>query len=213
MPDTALWVEWTYQSGGGSSTVFPDGCRDLILTETGSFTTELDLTPRLTNLRSGARLTGFRLRPGVALAPSDTRPDGSDIDAIRRFLETHAIRDPATEDIITALSGGDDDPATLGHSDAARRSLQRRFQRRGLPPPQVWRGLARARRAAMLLNGPLPLAEIALICGYSDQAHLTRECRRWFGAPPARLRKDRTALTILSQPGLGNWTGEQISIR
>jgi AraC family transcriptional regulator len=33
-----------------------------------------------------------------------------------------------------------------------------------------------------------PISEIALAAGFSDQSHLTRLCRRQFGAPPARLR-------------------------
>ena len=34
-----------------------------------------------------------------------------------------------------------------------------------------------------------PLVDIALSAGYSDQAHLTREMRRWLGLTPGALRR------------------------
>ena len=39
-----------------------------------------------------------------------------------------------------------------------------------------------------LLESAIPIAEIGFICGYSDQAHLTREFKRRLGVPPARYR-------------------------
>ena len=42
---------------------------------------------------------------------------------------------------------------------------------------------------------------------------MTRDFVRWFGATPAVLRRDHGLLGTLDQPGLGNWAGEQISIR
>ncbi|MEC9402698.1 MAG: helix-turn-helix domain-containing protein, partial [Pseudomonadota bacterium] len=93
------------------------------------------------------------------------------------------------------------------------RTLQRRFREQGLPPPEYWRLLARARRAAGLLATEVPLVEIAAVCGFSDQAHMTRDLRRWFGRSPAQLRRDPDSLSLLSQPALGNWIGEQISTR
>ena len=68
-----------------------------------------------------------------------------------------------------------------------------------------------ARPAALSVD--LPLAAVAVSLGYSDQAHMTRDCLNWFGQSPARLRRDHAARAILAQPGLGNWTGVQISMR
>jgi AraC-like DNA-binding protein len=39
-----------------------------------------------------------------------------------------------------------------------------------------------------LLKSEIPIAEIGFVCGYSDQAHLTREFNRRVGVPPARYR-------------------------
>jgi AraC-like DNA-binding protein len=59
----------------------------------------------------------------------------------------------------------------------------------------------------------VPLADIACAAGCADQAHMTRDVVRWFGVTPAELRRNRELLGTLDQPGRGNWTGEQISIR
>jgi AraC-like DNA-binding protein len=83
----------------------------------------------------------------------------------------------------------------------------------GGPSPDFWRLLGRARRAAGLLGAGWALADAAIESGYSDQAHMTRAFRRWIGAPPAALCADTGLLSDVTQPGLGNWTGEQISTR
>jgi len=43
-------------------------------------------------------------------------------------------------------------------------------------------------RAAMLLSADLSLAEIALIVGFSSQAHFTQVFRKLTGTTPARSR-------------------------
>jgi AraC-like DNA-binding protein len=40
-----------------------------------------------------------------------------------------------------------------------------------------------------LLESGMAIAEIGFVCGYSDQAHLTREFNRRMGVPPARYRE------------------------
>ena len=47
----------------------------------------------------------------------------------------------------------------------------------------------RLQRALRLLDGELPLAQVALEAGYADQSHLTREITRRLGLPPAHLRR------------------------
>lgn len=57
----------------------------------------------------------------------------------------------------------------------------------GLTPKRYTRVL-RFNRAIEALAGPAPpaLAELALRCGYADQAHFTHEFRRLAGVPPSR---------------------------
>lgn len=73
-----------------------------------------------------------------------------------------------------------------GVSDAyASRSLRRSH---GLSP-QLLRRELRLRRALSLLAEDQPLADIAAICGFADQSHLSRVVRACTGLPPARLRR------------------------
>lgn len=93
------------------------------------------------------------------------------------------------------------------------RTLQRLLRQKGLPAPDFWRRLGRARQAACLLRDSTNLTSIAYEAGYSDQAHMTRDFRRWFGLTPSQLRANSQCLLDVTQSGLGNWTGEQISIK
>lgn len=58
-------------------------------------------------------------------------------------------------------------------------------------PPHAYVMIRRAERAKrlMLLDDPIPLAEIALRCGLSDQAHLSRMFRKIVGDSPGTWRR------------------------
>jgi len=58
----------------------------------------------------------------------------------------------------------------------------------GLPPHQHLMKL-RVERAKRLLQGPMPIVEIALACGFAHQEHLTRIFRRMTGMTPASFRR------------------------
>jgi AraC-like DNA-binding protein len=216
---------WTHRvRHAGRVTVYPDGCRDVLIIRCAGEPAEVQLTPhdlrpRLAALSAGSALQGFRLRPGglvsgkvlraIAVAPGQAEAIlGNDLRTSEEAERAiHALCEPGAT--VVGASGD------LGLSV---RSLQRLFRDKGLPPPDYWRLLARVRRAAALLGGPLPLAVIAADCGYSDQAHLTRAMVRWIGKTPGQLRRDDATRSLLAQPALGNWsegvaTGEQISTR
>jgi AraC family transcriptional regulator len=57
-----------------------------------------------------------------------------------------------------------------------------------------------ARAARLLLEGDLPLAEIALACGFTDQSHLTHVFRRYKGETPAVFRAGRKVRTRPAAP-------------
>jgi AraC-like DNA-binding protein len=44
----------------------------------------------------------------------------------------------------------------------------------------------------MMLMGDAPLSEIALTCGFSDQAHLSKRFRQYIGQTPGAWRRERT---------------------
>lgn len=66
--------------------------------------------------------------------------------------------------------------------------------------PRRWRQLLRIEHTKSLLaSNDLPIAEIALVCGFADQSHLTRVFSQIVGVPPARWRRrcvDDIAISI-----------------
>ncbi|MFO1077794.1 MAG: DUF6597 domain-containing transcriptional factor [Planctomycetota bacterium] len=58
-------------------------------------------------------------------------------------------------------------------------------ERTGLAPKLLAR-ILRLRAAAATRRPGEPLAALALRCGFADQAHLARDARELFGAPPSR---------------------------
>ncbi|WP_236809152.1 helix-turn-helix domain-containing protein [Amycolatopsis albispora] len=70
-----------------------------------------------------------------------------------------------------------------------RQHLNRRFREQiGLGLKTAGR-IARLSRAAVLMTGPRPLAEIAAVTGYADQAHLNRDFRALTGCTPTEYRR------------------------
>jgi AraC family transcriptional regulator len=67
-------------------------------------------------------------------------------------------------------------------------TLSRVFSRHlGQAPLQYARAL-RLEKAVALLDGPLSLSELALACGFYDQAHFCRQFRRAYGRSPQAWR-------------------------
>ncbi|NWO07132.1 MAG: helix-turn-helix transcriptional regulator [Alteromonadaceae bacterium] len=56
-------------------------------------------------------------------------------------------------------------------------------------PPHAWVTRQRANRAKQLLRSDTPIAQIAVMCGFSNQSHLTRIFRNQTGQTPAQFRK------------------------
>lgn len=74
--------------------------------------------------------------------------------------------------------------------------LHRRFRAALGRTPAEWLAGFRLDQAVRLLEeGRLPIAEVALACGYSDQTALTRSLRRRRGTTPAALRRARQSVS------------------
>ncbi len=68
-------------------------------------------------------------------------------------------------------------------------ALHRRFKAQyGLSPMRYLAEQRMERAARLLATGELPLAELGISVGYSDQSAFTRAFRRHHGMPPARYR-------------------------
>ena len=79
----------------------------------------------------------------------------------------------------------DDAAAALGMS---RRTFQRTLAAENLSHQHIQSEVRFRFAGWYLLGSAIPIAEIGFVCGYSDQAHLTREFNRRVGIPPARYR-------------------------
>lgn len=197
------------------SVVVPDGCIDLIVVSCGStgrealHVTDWDFAPRLVRLAAGSSLTGYRLRPGAIINRAEFDIAGRDVSALETEIEDLTWHDREISEIIDALClSGNSVHGLARQQGVSERTLQRRFKDLSLPTPGFWRQLGRARRAVQALRCRVPLAEIALEYGYSDQAHMTREFVRWFGRTPVKIRRNPSAMKVLMQSGLGNWSEE-----
>lgn len=72
----------------------------------------------------------------------------------------------------------------------SRRHLVARFREQVGLPPKVLARVLRFQRSLRLRGAdgrPRPWAEVALACGYYDQAHLNRDFRQFAGCTPTEL--------------------------
>jgi AraC-like DNA-binding protein len=70
----------------------------------------------------------------------------------------------------------------------SRRHFVDRFRRHvGLAPKPAARVLRFSRAHALLTSGRCTVGDVAARCGYADQSHLVRECRRLAGCTPSEL--------------------------
>lgn len=76
--------------------------------------------------------------------------------------------------------------ALAERAGVSRRTLERVVKAELGLPPKVLASVLRFQRALELLDGGLPASIAALDAGYADQAHLSREFRRFAGRPPGQ---------------------------
>jgi AraC-like DNA-binding protein len=122
------------------------------------------------------RLGGRRMMSGAAeLIALTDRPNAAD--------DSRATRLRALIESAPAEQGPGDWAKAWNLSPSRFRALC--VELLGAPPIRLrqWARLKTAARALMDGAGP---AEAAAAAGYADQAHFTRQLRRWFGVSPAR---------------------------
>jgi AraC-like DNA-binding protein len=205
---------WQHTSITTQCTVVPpDGCRDLIWhalpgQKPNWFVTPLADSTYTVSSTIGERYCGFRMQPGAML------------DDVRLFalLETKEIDDP--QDVLPVLlecmrqdERLTDALASLAHHatvaiaakqlGVSERTLQRFVQTCTGRPPAYWKRLARVRRAALDLHRLPTLADCAAAHGYTDQAHMAHEFKRWLGAAPSAVMGQPQLLDALAASGYG----------
>jgi len=209
-PLACLWVR---VSDDDATPVLPDACADLIWQAgRGAFVAGPDTGPSPVTSARGTVFVGARFRPGAggaalglplselrdlrvgldeldrALAerlPGDLEPD----EALRRIAEiarTAPPPDAAIAEAARQLADPDTRVETLADDlGLSERQLRRRCHAGAGYGPKTLQRVLRFRRFLATANGDL--ARAALDAGYADQSHLTRECTRLAGQPPAAL--------------------------
>ena len=213
LPEGALEL-WRFTAPSHSQgLVFPDGCRDLIVSltvhaEPACFVTSLADQVETPEFMAGQQIVGVRLHAGAqfderALLDRLARHERFDSGDLLSAIGAEVRLDPLVHEVLAWLAEAprlDTARASLGLSA---RSLERLLMSRTGRTPVCWRNLARARRCARALFGAGPLIAIAADHGYADQAHMTRDMHRWFDASPARIRSDAKRFEALNHAGFG----------
>jgi AraC-like DNA-binding protein len=206
MSSSLVLASWTSQAGTGSALIIPDGCRDIILRERAGqppelFVSVLDNTARMAQLATGDRFRGLRLRPGVSVDETALLTlwrNSQDFGAVARNAGEFMHLEPDVAEALDAIGADRTAPSELGVSA---RTLQRLLERTTGRSPGYWRQLARVRRAGRAASRGARLSEVAAEHGYADQAHMTRDMRRWLGVSPSRLKCGSIVAELLCEPG------------
>ncbi len=205
----ALLGTWMHKTDQAEEVlVLPDGCVDLLLSWSARDGVRLrysalDARPSVKSIGPGVVMVGLRLSPGTHCKPLPYVDDARDAASAVSEAVCHS---PALKEALACLAREPRPCVSARHLGVQMRTLQRLILRHTGKSPGFWAGLARARRAAeMLIQGEVPLGEVAHEVGFSDQSHMKRETRRWFGASPAEIRRFAGTpshwLHQLSEPG------------
>jgi len=213
---SCVWVRRAGEEPGPPVRVLPDACVDLVWRRGhGVLVAGPDTAAHLTQLDPGDVLAGVRFAPGAAGAALDLPMDAlrdlrvaaEDLDG-RLALDGGLTPGQALTALLAVVRPVAPDRAVQAaarHPGPVARTArdlglsERQLHRRALHAvgygPKTLARILRFRRYLALADsdGARSLADLALESGYADQAHLTRECTRLAGLPPAQLRAARAA--------------------
>jgi AraC-like DNA-binding protein len=190
--------------------VLPDGCADLISYDSGRVEVVglYDQVAQPT-LAAGAHLRGIRFRPAAVAAAFGTPASllcnqTLPADSVLGSKFTRRLTDPYWVD--TWVRSVKPDPRmsaavcllaarsvheTARALDITARHLQRLVLAEVGLSPKTYQEIVRLRRFLDAIDTGAALAPAAASAGYADQAHLTRDIRRFCGLTPARLATER----------------------
>jgi hypothetical protein len=84
-----------------------------------------------------------------------------------------------------------------GPTSLSTRSAQRHFLQITGMTHQTMRQIERARFAVQLLTKGVSIADAVWLCGFYDQAHLTRSLQKWIGLTPVKIARAEIQLSFL----------------
>lgn len=224
-PTDAIEMLWQSRSDAAAGFVVPpDGRRDIIWTlldineqdNTGAvraYVTKTSRSAEEVSARPNQIWVGARLKPGVFVqhVPSDfddcsiCLPSDDLSQIANRFrnwiAEVRFQLPPKYIQTATALAHHTGGRASAGDlskaAGVAPRYLLRGFNKYLGLGPKAYLDIMRINRALQLrAQSSMSLTQIAVECGYADQAHFTRSCRRLIGCAPKEL-SDRVLLPRL----------------
>jgi AraC-like DNA-binding protein len=189
---------WTNDGGPRTQRILPDACADIVHAN-GRLTIAGPATRAHMTTVDG-RTFGVRFRiaaagPALGLPAAELR-DASvpledvwgaaadRIEATNAHELAEAVRRRGAPDPLVRAAAAGTPRQQLGIGD---RQLRRRFLDAVGYGPKTLERILRFQRFLRLATGDADLARLALDAGYADQAHLTRECTRLAGLPPAQL--------------------------
>ncbi len=207
------------------SLVIPDGCRDLIYKSSPGkrpvwFLSDLEDSSYQVPVAKGDVFRGYRLRPGANIQSEQllwslNGPEGKGAlpheltagdlaSRLESFTELKRELDQALNCLASDVSSIAQVANLLGVSV---RTLHRYIWQGTGRPPLFWLRLARVRKAGRAVTSSCSLAEslaeIAFDHGFSDQAHMSREFRKWLLITPSALRGGGTQGVQLLERGYG----------
>ncbi|MES2947667.1 MAG: helix-turn-helix domain-containing protein [Pseudomonadota bacterium] len=209
---TPVLQAWQHTSNSAASTVvLPDGCCDVILhVPPGQpphwFVTALADTAYEVPGTVGEQFWGFRLQPGACidearlLGTLQARPVCDAQDALP-WLDACVHVDPRVDQALHSLSVSASVAAAARQLGVSERTLQRLVFGATGRQPAYWKCLARVRHAASHLVHAPSLAACAADHGFADQAHMTREFRRWLGRTPSAVLASPEVLAVSAASG------------
>ena len=183
--------------------ILPDACVDIVWAGSRLVIAGPATGPTFATVPANTPAFGVRFRVGAAGAAlglpaaevldanvplEDVWPDGREVTErvgdrprVETLAEVVAARLVAEPDALVRAAAAGADP-NLGA-----RQLRRRFADAVGYGPKTLQRILRFQRFLVLAQTSTDLARLALEAGYADQAHLTRECSRLAGMPPAAL--------------------------
>ena len=207
-------AEWTFESQANCKTrVIPDGCRDFIIQESPGegyswFISDLSQSAYMVTASPNQRMKGMRLQPGIEIRFSALARWLHNKNPVALFgsdqIDEFCIENTQLTVALDCLASGIPTVQCAANElGISVRSLQRIVKSGTQRSPHFWFSLARIRRAGRLLNHYDSLSEAAFVSGFSDQAHMTREMKKWFNTTPNLLKVDDEMRTLLCEPGYG----------
>lgn len=216
LPDAviAVWSHTVQARAGVPTTAWvpPDGCQDLIGVVLPDGTVQWHVFPLAAHasevpLLPDTRVLGYRLYPGTRidsghLLESTRGLDAQDEQGALQRLAQCCTRSPRVQEALEAIACRNSVARAAASLGVSERSLQRLLLEHTGQSPVFWKGLARLRQSAhSLALSELPLAHVADMHAYADQAHMNRAYRHWLGCSPGEVRHHPQRLALLRQSG------------